>query len=115
MDEIDIEGIDEAELLAALYNNARPMGMGYLRAQSGDMTIEQAREIIDVGDDHQRDFPGIRDKPISGFHVDYVRGRPIKVEVCEGKLRGAQLYDRDWGNGACARIVEGLRAKRGGG
>ena len=76
---IDISGIDKAELLAALYNNSRPMGMGFLRAKEGEMTVEQARAEIGNGDDHQRDFG--QQIYRGSLYFDYLHGRPLKSEI----------------------------------
>ncbi len=52
---INIKGIDKAALLAGLYNGSRPMGMGFLRSKSGEISIEEARELTKTGDDHVGD------------------------------------------------------------
>lgn len=104
---VDIKGIDKAELLAALYNGSRPMGMGFLRAQPGNMTTEEAREAIGAGDDHKRDFGAQR----GGLYFDYLHGRPLKIEIGGDTLRTA-LYNRDNGSGAAERIVSTLRKQR---
>lgn len=91
--EIDIKGIDKAELLAALYNEARPMGMGWLQASAAAMTVEQARELLS-----------------QQSYFDYVHGRPLKVDLSGDSLFGG-LYDRDQGRGHAAEVVERLRRK----
>lgn len=109
-DDIDISGIDKAELLAALYNNSGPRGMGFFRAKTEEMTVEQARKELSDGDDHVKDFGyGIGGRPL---YFDYLHGRPLKVNLAGDSMRGA-LYDRDNGHGAAKRIVSGLRAKAG--
>ena len=105
MAKISIKGIDKAELLAALYNHASPMGMGFLQARAGEMTKEQATELLGKGDDLSRMFP------VNGrrqLYFDYVYGRPLKVDLTGDELE-TSLYDRDWGKGAAEKIVEGLR------
>lgn len=104
-DAIDVSGIDEGELLAALHNATEPRGLGYIHAR-GDMTPEEGRQFIES--DATRMAKG-------GWHADYVHGRPVKVSVRDGRLYGALVYDRDapGGPGSCARVVEGLRAKVG--
>jgi len=108
MAKIDIKGIDKAELLAALYNNARPMGMGFLQARSGEMTREDALKMMDAGDDSSRMFPNMGR---SRMYFDYVFGRPLKVNL-EGDELETSLYNRDWGKDAAEHIVEDLRSKR---
>jgi len=105
-DLVDISGVDKAELLAALYNNARAMGMGHFQARAGDMTKEKAQEVIDGhGDDTMRRFG--RGKK---FYFDYLFGRPLKVDL-SGDAVKPWGYDRDWGKGALARIVSTLQRK----
>jgi len=101
--EISIAGLDKAEVLAALYNHSRPMGMGVFQAKVGDMTVEEARKEIELGDDHDRAFGKRRE-----LYFDYLRGRPLKIDLSGDTLRTA-LYNRDNGNGAAERIIEGLR------
>ena len=108
-DTVNIAGIDKAELLAALYNNARPLGMGFLRAGTADMTTEEARKLLDDGDDHARDFPTVA-KRGREMYFDYVHGRPLKVDLSGDEMR-TDLYDRDQGGGKARRVVESLRAK----
>jgi hypothetical protein len=108
MNDINIEGLDKAELLAALYNGSRPMGMGMFQARPGHMTIEHARECIGVGDDSGRMFPNA---PRRELYFDYLYGRPLKIDLGGNVLRTG-LYNRDNGDGAAERIVEGLRQKQ---
>jgi hypothetical protein len=101
---IDIKGIDRAELLAALYNGTRPVGLGRLSAGALEpMTAKQARQELEDAE-----------RSIDGTHItfDYVRGRPIKVDFAGDTLLRPDLYDRDAGGpGTCERIVAELRAK----
>lgn len=99
MTDIDIKGIDKAELLAALYNGARPQGMGFLQARPGDMTVDEARTLLDRV---LRNGEG---------WFDYVLGRPIKVGFKGDMLLRADLYDRDapGGAGSVQSIVDELR------
>jgi hypothetical protein len=108
MDEgvIDIAGLDKAQLLAALYNGSRQLGMGFIHAEGRkDMTVEQAREQLPKGDDHAWAGHG---KPL---YFDYLHGRVMKVDLSGDTLRPF-LYDRDNGEGAAARIIERLRNAR---
>lgn len=108
--EIDIKGIDKAELLAALYNNSRPMGMGFLQARDGVMTIEQAQAEIKTGDDSARMFG--KDGSHRELRFDYLRGRPLKADISGDSFR-PWGYDRDnGGEGAAARIVARIREKQ---
>ena len=108
-DTVNIKGIDKAKLLAALYNRGRPMGMGFLRAQPGDMTLEEAQKLVAGGD--SGDYPG---GPLKGRggdipYFDYVYGRPLKVNLNGDKV-SSWGYDRDnGGTGSFAKIVKKLR------
>ncbi len=88
---IDISKLDKAEVLAALYNNAGPLGMGHLHFIPEDMQVEDARELLDEG--------------ITYF--DYVHGRCLKIDLSKDKL-DPWLYDRDWGEGAAERVLSDL-------
>lgn len=99
---LDITGIDHAELLAALYNGTRAVGLGFLH-DVGKMTVVVAREILE--ERGRLAFPPGR------LRFDYVLGRPIKVGLQGNLLQRPDLYDCDapGGPGSCARIVEALR------
>ena len=89
---IDVSNIDPAALLAALYNNSMPLGMGSLDPRSAQqMTVEQAQSLLDNGQDY----------------FDYLQGRVMKVEI-NGSTLDPWGYDRDNGSGAAKRVVEGL-------
>ena len=90
---IDITNIDKPTLLAALYNNSRTQGMGFLSAKSGVMTRDEAAELL---------------KETQRF--DYLYGRVMKVNLSKDEL-DPWLYDRDLGQGAAQRVVDGLNAK----
>lgn len=105
-DKLDISGIDKAELLAALYNSAHPLGFGFMRFKEGhQMTTAEAREIIDTG--ANPDYAGAR----NGLYFDYLHGRVIKCRLDDDTMR-PDLYDRDNGKGAAAKVVAKLRAAK---
>ena len=88
---MDIAGLDKAELLRRLYNHAKPMGMGMLHADSAEMTREEAAGLL-----------------LHGSYFDYVKGRPLKVKLM-GEDLSTGLYNRDQGDGAAERIIQGMR------
>lgn len=105
---MDVTGIDKAKLLAALYEETRPVGLGVLHDKGG-MTPEEAAEIIA--------HMAPRSAPMA-LHFDYVAGRPIKVSIVDNPdgtttLHRAYLFDRDAGRGACERAVEWARKQTG--
>ena len=88
MDDIDIAGLDKAEVLCALYNRARTQGMGILHYTPEDMTREEAQSILDTGQ----------------TYFDYVKGRVLKVDLGGDNLFPG-LYDRDNGAGAVQSVI----------
>ncbi len=88
---IDITNINKAKLLAGLYNNSRPQGMGFLHANTNELTIVEAEECLKFTN-----------------HFDYINGRVMKIDLSTNELDPA-LYDRDIGQGAAQRVVDQLR------
>lgn len=88
---IDLRGLDKAEVLAALFNASRPIGMGLLQPKRGPMTREEAAEILADTD-----------------YIDYCFGRPLKVGLKADTL-DERLYDMNHGAGAAAYVIEPLR------
>lgn len=110
-EEIDITGLDKAELLAALYNASHAQGLGFLQARDGEMTKEQAQNIIDgEGDDLRRTFGQDDPRRAPQLYFDYLYGRVLKVDL-SGDSLGTWAYDRDNVKGQAARIVAEVRAK----
>jgi hypothetical protein len=102
----DISDLNEAAVLAALYNASKPQGMGFLQYTPEPMEEEEAAELLS----RYREF-------------DYLRGRVMKIRFfnakraeseynAPGKLSGEWLYDRDNGKGAFARVLASLRAEK---
>lgn len=72
---IDIQGLDRADLLAALYNASKPQGMGFIHFNPAPMTRLEAAALLD-----------------HGHHFDYLRGRVMKITLKPGancSIRGA--------------------------
>lgn len=85
---MDITGHNKAVILAALYNDARPQGMGLLHYDPKPMTTKEAQAILDKG--------------ITDF--DYLKGRVMKVNL-SGDFLDTRLYNRDNGQGAAEYAV----------
>ena len=81
----------KAKVLAALYNRAKPLGMGFLHFTPEPMTEKEAQDMLDSGQ----------------TYFDYVKGRVMKVNFKDDEF-DPYLYDRDNGEGAAAKVVEGL-------
>lgn len=90
---ISITGLDKAAVLAALYDNAQPLGLGFLQFTPEPMTLEDARALLS-----------------KSHYFDYVKGRVMKVDLSGDDLR-PHLYDRDNGKGSAARVIAELRSK----
>ena len=83
MTEINIENLDKADVLVALYNNARQQGLGLLNKNGQQqMTKVDATELLR-----------------SQKYFDYVNGRVLKVNLATNTLETA-LYNRDNGENA---------------
>ena len=92
---IDIGNLDRAAVLAALYNKAKPQGLGFLHYDPAPMTPEVAAGLLAAG----------------LTYFDYVKGRVMKVDL-SGDTLDTRLYDRDNGHGAALAALNaaGLNA-----
>lgn len=84
---VDISNKDKAEVLAALYNNSHPHGMGFLQYDPEPMTVEQARELL---------------KETTYF--DYLKGRVMKISL-DGNTVYTGNYNRDNGYMAAENAI----------
>ena len=87
MKPMDISKLDKADVLAALYNAARPQGLGFPHYTPKPMTKDEAAELLKGHD-----------------YFDYVHGRVMKVDL-RGDTLDPRLYDRDNGDGAAYRAL----------
>lgn len=100
---VNIENLPHAEILAALFNNPHPVGMGILAAIHGprELSVEMAQEIID-------------ERGGKSIYFDYLFGRPLKVDLSNEQELDSRLYDRDNGGpGTAAHLIGELRKKKG--
>ncbi len=99
MSQIDIKGLDKAEVLLALYNNSKPLGLGWLQEISKDKpyTLEDARKDLESSSPY--------------FYFDYLHGRVMKVDLSKDNFDG-WLYDRDNGEGKAQKVIDELRGKQ---
>jgi hypothetical protein len=89
MMKIDISKMNKCEVVAKLFNNSKPIGMGFFQDYEPPMTNSEAEKVLDqVGDGY----------------IDYCRGRVMKVDV-SGNTLDPRLYDRDNGQGAALRAL----------
>lgn len=88
---MDLSAYDPAAVLAALYNAAQPVNLGFLDYDPKRMTVDEARGVLLA----TRNFP------------DYVKGRPIKVNLRNMANVDLFSYDRDQGGpGAGERAIK---------
>lgn len=92
---MNIANYDKAEVLAALYNNAKVQGLGFLQAESGDMTKDEAAKILEESHDK---------------YFDYLKGRVMKISLAKDEVE-TWLYNRDNGNYAAERVIGALAKK----
>jgi hypothetical protein len=90
---VNIEGLDRADVLAALYNASRPLGMGFLSYNPKPMSRDEARSLLE-----------------GSTYFDYLNGRVMKVDLRGVTTLESALYDRDNGPGAAERAIAALRA-----
>ncbi|MAG76550.1 MAG: hypothetical protein CL811_07300 [Colwelliaceae bacterium] len=88
----NISNINKAEILAALYNKSKPLGLGILHFTPEDMTSAGADALI-------------KENPTMYF--DYVFGRVMKIDLSGDEL-DLYLYDRDNGEGAGLAAIKHL-------
>lgn len=87
---MDITGLNKAEVLAALYNNAKAQGFGIFIAEKRDMTIQEAEEILSVTEDK---------------FFDYLKGRVMKINLAKDEV-DTRLYNRDNGVDAAEMAIK---------
>lgn len=97
MDTVNIEGLDKAEVLQALFNGSQQLGMGFLdKSGAVDMTYNDA--LFFVSSQPNKD----------DFYIDYLRGRVMKVHFFNNTV-STYLYNRDNGTGKAESIIAKLR------
>ncbi len=91
----EIYGLEPHQVLCALYNASKPVGMGILNHKSGDMEESVASTLL-----------------ATGSRFDYLSGRLIKTDVdpSNGEYN-FYLYDRDMGEGAALKAIEAYSIK----
>jgi len=89
---ISLEGLNKADVLAALYNASRPQGMGFMAYDKEPMGPEEAESLL-------ADYT----------YFDYLKGRVMKVDLGNDSL-DPWGYDRDNGQGAAQRAIDAMLA-----
>ena len=84
MPKVRLNNVTREAALAALFNRAKPQGLGTLQYDKAHvMTENEARVVL-----------------MNGDYVDYLEGRVIKVDFKSPEEIDTTLYDRDNGNDA---------------
>jgi hypothetical protein len=91
--QIDISGLNKADVLAALYDAARAQGMGFIHFDPAPMSREEAEALLE-----------------RSTYFDYVKGRVMKVDL-KGDSFDPWLYDRDNGEDAAQAVIDNLKSK----
>lgn len=101
---VNFAPLTRAQALCALYNNAKPQGLGLINFREGNLTEEQAETLI-----RERTCRSpSEEKPHAYF--DYLFGRVIKVKFVEGSNEfDERLYDRDNGEGSAGEAIENYK------
>jgi len=89
------EDLTKEEVLCALYNNARCLGMGFLHYKDGELTIENAKKLLKTTK-----------------YFDYLYGRVLKVDLSGDLGFEEWLYDRDNGEGSAQKSLDDYRATK---
>lgn len=87
---MNIKDKNKAQILAALYNNSKAQGMGFLQAKPGVMSEQEAAGLLE-----------------KHTYFDYLYGKVMKVDLT-GEEFDPYLYDRDNGEGAAERAIKHL-------
>ena len=109
---VNIEGLNKADVLAALYNHTRPGGMGLLQASAGPNVMDRvyAEHLLAGGQDVTGDY-AVGFRPNDSKYFDYVHGRCLKTDLSSDVEFNPWGYDRDnGGEGAAQKVVDRLRA-----
>lgn len=87
---INLIGKNKAKVLAALYNNSQPLGLGFLQYDPTPMTETEAAQLL-----------------AQTTYFDYLKGRVMKVDL-SGDTLNPWGYDRDNGQGAAERAINSI-------
>jgi hypothetical protein len=119
---IDISALELAEVLVALYNRATPVEMGWHHYEPADMTLEEAKNIIESHTPSKtmkmRDGTMVANYH-TDIHFDYLKGRLMKIYFLP-KVDGDTTtydfldvtgYDKNYGEFSAYNILKPLFEK----
>ena len=94
---ISIKNKNKGAVLAALYNNSKPQGMGLIHFTPENMTVEQGEKLIEE----------ISEDKFDPNYFDYLQGRVMKVDLSKDEF-DPRLYDRDNGEDAALNSIKSI-------
>lgn len=97
MANVNIKGLDKAEVLLALWKGSHAQGMSFLGMKNGGLTLEKAEEMVGELKENKR-----------RLYFDYVQGHVIKCDLTNDEF-DPRLYDRDCGEGRGEEVIKALR------
>ena len=101
---LSYEGVTEVDLVRELWAHTRAVGVG--------INIERARAAAPPTDAECRAALRVTGSPSTTVYVDYLCGRPLKVELdtVRHTITSTWAYDRDAGGpGAAERALDACR------
>ena len=93
---LNISGLDHTDVLRALYDAARPLGLGILHYTPELLSLEEAKTAL---------------KEQGSGRFDYFNGRVMKIRIAGNEIDD-RLYDRDNGLGAAFVAIQNLRERK---
>ncbi len=82
--EINITGVNLIEFVKEVYRLSVPAGLGWLHFTEGELTDEEAKEILDVWKN---------DKQFA-LDMDYIKGRACKMTASRKDRGGKEIFIR---------------------
>jgi hypothetical protein len=109
---INTAGMDEVAVFTALYNAAKPQGMGFHQDDPRNITEEEGAKIYYAPprESERSGFFNEEDQSPYTSRFDYVNGRRLKlsrIDIERGYI-DVTNYDKENGDGAAQRAVEHL-------
>jgi hypothetical protein len=91
---ISLNGLDKAEVLAALYNGSKPQGMGFVQYDPKPMSAAEAKTLLE-----------------KKTNFGYLKGRIMNMDL-SGDYLDPLGYNRDNGEGAAEKVINELRTSK---
>jgi hypothetical protein len=88
---MNIAHLNKAKVLATLYNNAKPQGLGMSQYTPEQMSEKEAASLLE-----------------QTTYFDYLKGRLMKINLSGDEL-DTFLYNRDNGHNAAEKALERLQ------